>query len=174
MAIKYRNKRRKIDPGLYNIQKLHEKPLPVTRIYVPMQNPSTSSIRHQPLTRSESQHDSIDLLDTPPSSPLRDMNDFAGILMDESGEEPNSLTNPAVQNNSVDDVICLSENMIKHHRPIKAFDVISGRHAYTRTVIIHFFIFLSNHNYFEKQILDDFGPHLFNKWKAMSIDKEHS
>lgn len=165
MAIKYRNKRRKIDPGLYNIQRMHEKPLPVTRpqvtrprvthVYVPMQNPPTSSIRHQPLTRPESPHDSIDLLDTPPSSPLRDMNDFAGILMDESGEpndfdgveiyeseeEPNSLTNPAVQNNSVDDVICLSENMIKHLRPIKAFDVISGRHSYTRTVIILFFYF---------------------------------
>lgn len=160
MAIRYRNKRRKIDPGLYNIQKMHEKPLPVTRhrvthVYVPMQNPSTSSIRHPPLTRSESPHDSIDLLDTPPSSPLCDMNDFAGILMHESGEpndfdgvemdgseeEPNSLTNPAVQNNSVDDVICLSENMIKHHRPIKVFDVISGRHAYTRTVIILFLFY---------------------------------
>lgn len=165
LALKYKHKRRNIDPGLYNSNRLNEQPFPATRAR------NTTLIRRTPLKRGirpkqkKQQRNivavqpNVDILslDTPPNSPNHVPTE----------NEPHSNTEPDVSkklsfidsliiiqkisqstasqqihssndntDTSTEDVICLSDiSNIRLHRPIKEFDVISGRYPFMHTVM---------------------------------------
>lgn len=131
MALKYKNDRRKIDPAVYNHRRLSEKPYPI------LQTKQTK--KHVKRTKPKKQTNRINNfnnpLDTPPNSPVlaSDQDDSLDTLPNSTESRiDQDERNSEVHTESADDVICLSSNV--GHRPMKEYDIISGRFTFARTV----------------------------------------
>lgn len=125
--------RRKIDPALYNEQRLREKPYPKSK---PSAQPNSRPIIRP--TQSKPPNTVVVIrdvqIDTPPSSPISTAEQVPSDTDSENVDLP-------VSQSSTEDVICLTEaTNAARHRPFSAFDVISGRHSFTCTVTNHSFI----------------------------------
>lgn len=144
LATKYQEDRRLIDPAVYDYRRLSELPLPASQdeniqmiITPPSSPPNSPGIDAEnepeqhlgPILIDNSEEvvcvsDSMNVGRPPPKSPEIDAENepeqhLGSILIDDSEE-----------------VICVSALMnVKRHRPMKEFDIISGRHPFLRTVI---------------------------------------
>lgn len=130
-ALNYRKGRRKIDPALYNEHRLREKPYPKSKSSV---QPKSRSII-QPTLQSKPSNTVVVIrdfqVDTPPMSPISTPEEVPSNSDDNSSVDSESST---------EDVICLTEGThVARHRPFSNFDVISGRHSFTCTVMIYSF-----------------------------------
>lgn len=140
LALKYKRSRRNKLPAVYNLNRLREKPLPITRPEPTRNEQSTTS-----------NLSNVSNLDTPPNSPLPAIVEeedqavgTADIGSDISlSEEKNQENQGGVEtlNRAAGDVVCLSDSVhASLHRPMH-FDIISGRYSFEYTVISKTMIF---------------------------------
>lgn len=130
--MKYKRRRRRILPAVYNRNRLREKPLPNTQ--------PDPVIHIQPSTPN---------LDTPPNSPVPAIDEDEAIESIDSGSnisfsEQNGNQDDAENiNSAAEEVVCLSESdQIEHHHPMH-FDIVSGRYSFDQSVITNEMIIFS-------------------------------
>lgn len=155
--MEYSSKQRTVDVGLYNVHRMHEKPVPATRKNQqpvskqtkkskPKEMRKKASKIHQPKQKDTTKpKKTSNQKETPKRActerlaeqqkrskrltTISTMSDVADIMIDTS----QNSTVHQVSDSSMDDVVCLTDN-ISRHKPFADFDTISGRHPFTVSV----------------------------------------
>lgn len=131
--------RRKIDTGIYNQLRLKEKPIPATKFKRVIKK---KMAKRQGNTHTNTMPSTYQC-NTPPSSPTP-LTSFTTPPPSPRLPNPPPTAPSANENNSdtrtpdtssTEDVICTSDvTCMERHRPIREFDVLSGRHRFNNTV----------------------------------------
>lgn len=137
-ASNYKIRRRRIDPALYNDKRMKEKPFPATKLRTNAPIKQTSQQNKQPQNTMQcvTAVHTINIPPTPPTSPVHivDQSHVSSCSSIDAMERNDANLIQPVHINDNDDVICCSDFSIRH-RPIKTFDVLSGRHHFDRTIM---------------------------------------
>lgn len=141
-ALKYRGKRRRIDPALYNELRLREKPYPKSK--------STANLTSRRIFPQRTLREVQSTSCTPPNSPFPTTNTLPNSPLQTAYTPPSSplqtcytppnsplpTTGESEDENEVEIICVTDQTNCKSHRPFTNFDVISGRLPFERTVCV--------------------------------------
>lgn len=180
-ALKYRGKRRRIDPALYNERRLREKPYPKSK--------STANITARRISPQKTLGEVQSTSCTPPNSPFPTTNTLPNLPAQTAYTPPNSplptcytppnsplpTTDESEHDNEVE-IICVTDQTIfQRHRPFTSFDIISGRFSFELTVCV-WNGFKGSYRIYLLNIFistEDVKSGLLCKWKELRAEERH-